>query len=361
MFSCCRSSDSQYEGSTLEKIASKKREIEMPQPEPIHFTTKDNVTLRLMRIKGGKKGPIVVSPGTAMSSLSYCIKTVEINFAEFLYAEGFDIFLFDWRSSPDLASHKSSYTIAEVAKYDWPACVEQVLNITNAKKTIIFAHCLSSTALSLALLDGYVDSASIAGVVASQVFLHPILPLMQRPKAFLLLDYFIPATSMVHFATGMITKRMGDMLVTLLSPFIPQDSDCEAKPCHRMNAAMGGIILHTKINEETHQTMGNLIPCVRWEFVHDMCQIIRDGDVGVNETKAARLKIPIAFFSGEHNAMFHPDSTLCSYEYLCENNGKEMYTRTVVKDYGHLDCLIGSSSSVEVFPLFLKEINRFLE
>ena len=81
----------------------KKRPLRMCAPEVYHFLTEDNVELRLTRYKGGAKGPVMLSPGYGTSTLAFTIDTVDTNFPEFLYANGYDVWLFDYRASPGFA------------------------------------------------------------------------------------------------------------------------------------------------------------------------------------------------------------------------------------------------------------------
>ena len=94
--------------------------------ERIDFAALDGGALRLHRTKNGDRGPIILSPGTAMTSLTYCVDSVPQNIVEFLAARHFDIWLFDWRTSPLLDSHQRPYTLDDVARYDWPAAIAQV-------------------------------------------------------------------------------------------------------------------------------------------------------------------------------------------------------------------------------------------
>jgi len=91
----------------LAPSSRKKRPLRMSAPEVHFFQTEDNVQLRLTRYQGGAKGPVLLSPGYGTSTLAYTIDTVDTNLPEYLFANGYDVWLFDYRASPELASSRT--------------------------------------------------------------------------------------------------------------------------------------------------------------------------------------------------------------------------------------------------------------
>ena len=64
----------------------KKRPLRMNPPELYYPMTADNVQLRLTRYRGGAKGPVVLSPGFGVSTMSFSTDTIDTNLPEYLYA-----------------------------------------------------------------------------------------------------------------------------------------------------------------------------------------------------------------------------------------------------------------------------------
>jgi cholesterol oxidase len=95
-----------------------RRPLSCPVPVRMPLTAGDGAELQIHHIAGGTRGPLILAPGTAMSALCYLTDTTEQSFAEFLAAEGFDLWLFDWRTSPYLAAHERGYTFDDVARCD---------------------------------------------------------------------------------------------------------------------------------------------------------------------------------------------------------------------------------------------------
>ena len=70
--------------------------------------------------------------------------------------------------------------------------------------------------------------------------------------------------------------------------------------------------------------------------------------LGVREValeRARRLGIPITFISGAENQCFLPESTEITYKLLGEKNGKQLYRRHVIPNYGHIDCMSGKDAA----------------
>ena len=110
-----------------------KRPLRMSAPELRLFKTEDGVTLKLTRYKGGDKGPVILSPGFGTNSLAFAIDTIETNCPEFLFANGYDVWLFDYRASPDLQSASTQFSLDDIATQDYPVAVDEVLKVSGAK------------------------------------------------------------------------------------------------------------------------------------------------------------------------------------------------------------------------------------
>src|SRR5712692_9186367 len=96
-------------GSTISSfppLFGARRALDCPPLERIDFKALDGSTLWLHHTSGGTRGPVVMTPGTAMTALTYCVDSVPQNIVEFLVDQGFDIWLLDWRTSPLLEAHK---------------------------------------------------------------------------------------------------------------------------------------------------------------------------------------------------------------------------------------------------------------
>jgi pimeloyl-ACP methyl ester carboxylesterase len=344
-----------------------RRELKIPPLERIDFAAVDGTALCMyhpkrdaLHLKGEGRCPVILTPGTAMSALSYCIDTVKCNFVEFLVEQGFDVWLFDWRTSPLLAAHEQSYTVDDVARCDWPAAVEKVRSLTGQEQVAVMAHCLSSPCFMLSLVRGYTDCKHVSALVASQVGLHLELTPFGRLKVHTRLDRLLPTGEVIHEKQSQVNFQLSDAVISGLSIFIPKAYGCYNAACYRQSATFGDIILHSRLNPKTHAIMGELLPECSTGFLKDVAFWLRKNCVLKKEDFAHldRLQLPITFISGSENRMFVPEGTARTYELLREKNGPENYERKVYPGFGHLDCFISDAGRTKMWPDITKALGN---
>lgn len=61
--------------------------------------------------------------------------------------------------------------------------------------------------------------------------------------------------------------------------------------------------------------------------------------------------IQILFIHGGQNAVYSPESTMRSYDSLRDQLDSSHYERWVFEERGHLDCWMGKSSYMDVYPV----------
>ncbi|MEZ4466821.1 MAG: hypothetical protein R3F43_20835 [bacterium] len=295
-----------------------------------------------------------------MSALSFCLDTVDQNLAEYLHAEGFDVWLFDWRTSPELAASLKPYTLDDVAAHDWPAAIAEVRARTGADRWASSpTACRRRRCTSLA--RRHTDAAHIKHLVASQVALHLVFNWVGRLKRWTFADKLIPRAQLLHFRPAQITRRIGDLILTLLAPILPKSYRSKDKTLHRHSACFGDLLHVERVSAPTIALMAPLIPQVVMGFCHSAMSAARAGNsLALSRRELADLsglKLPITYVVGEHNNMFVPEATRRTFELVCQQNGAETYRREVIKDYGHLDCMVGSTANRDVFPLFAQALD----
>lgn len=335
-----------------------RRPLSCPTPVRHALTARDGAQLQVHHIAGGTKGPLILAPGTAMSGLSFLADTTDQSFAEYLAAEGFDVWLFDWRTSPYLAVHETDYTFDDVARNDWPAVIEYVRKRTGADKVSVLAHCLSSPCLLLALVRGYVDPAHIKALVPSQVGLHLLMNRANRVKMSLRVEQLLPAHRMVHQATGTPREGIWDLTVGLLAAVWPKSYSCDNPDCHRHSATYGDIVYHPRINDTTHALMGALVPEVSSGFLRSVGPEGRASDILSDDDRRHldRFNVPMLLISGRENQMFVPEATERTFRLLHALHG-DTIQREVFDDFGHLDCFLSAEAKAPIWG----RLSRFLE
>lgn len=364
------------EVSSFAPFFGKERKLACGPLERIEFKAGDGSRLLLHHARGGDRGPVLMTPGTAMTALTYCVDTVPQNIVEFLVDKGFDVWLFDWRTSPLLEAHNNPYTLDDVARYDWPAAIEEVQKRTNKGQVSVLAHCLSCTCLLLSLLRGYTPSDGVRVIIASAVGLHLVLTTAQTLKLRLYLDKILPSGDMVHQKPDELAAEVSDHAASILARVFPTSYSrhapkhdgktsngngayCDNDACYRHAVTFGEVILHSRLNEATHRMMGDLIPECKMAFLKDVAIWVRHGSVlGAQDVRRLnRLQVPIYFMSGSENRMFLPEATERTFSLLSKANDQRYYKRKVYPQFGHVDCYVGEGAKEVIWP----DIARALE
>ena len=337
---------------TFPPLFGTRRALTCPPLERIDFAAGDGTPLCLHRTSGGTRGPLILSPGTAMTALTYCLDSVPLNIVEYLVAQGFDVWLFDWRSSPLLAAHARPYSLDDVARHDWPAAIATVREATGAARVAVLAHCLSSPCLLLSLLRGHVRPEHIRAMVASQVGLHLQMTPVGTVKLALRLDRLLPDDDMIHQKPAEASGRFSDVAISLTARLLPMTFRCDNGACRRQAATFGELILHSRVDPATHAMMGDLVPECASAFLKDVATWTRQDDILTDDDRRHldRLRLPIHFISGGENRMFVPEGTEKTYRMLCRANGAAGYRRTVHDGFGHLDCYFGAGAAEAIWP-----------
>ena len=88
------------------------------------MTTSDGTEIRLTHYALGTKGPIVLAPGYGNAARAFAVDTVPKNYVQFLGEHGYDVWLLDYRASPDLEASFTQFTVDDIAIRDWPAAID---------------------------------------------------------------------------------------------------------------------------------------------------------------------------------------------------------------------------------------------
>ncbi len=148
----------------------KRRDLEAPTPVLHELTTDDGVDLRLTRYQGGGKGPVLLVHGAGVSSAIFSTDLPERNLVEELVAADYDVWLFDFRVSTALEASKLRCNGDDVARFDHPAAVRTVLEVTGAPSLQAVVHCYGSNTFVMSMLAGH--TTGVRSLVCSQVATH---------------------------------------------------------------------------------------------------------------------------------------------------------------------------------------------
>jgi cholesterol oxidase len=345
------------------------RELRLPAPQTRwydgtawHEAPPASAMLRLTRYQGGTKGPVVLAPGFSMSARHYTLTTTEQNLAEYLVEQGYDVWLFDYRASIDLPSARTAMTLDDIAREDWPLAIAEVRRVTGAADVQVFAHCVGSMTLLMALLAGL---EGVRHAVCSQVTLHPVVPAFGRFKARIHLSDLLEDLGARTISPDLrlnLRSRALDLALHL-NPLLKGER-CHNPVCRWAFGYYGPTHRHANLNKATHDSMADLFGVGSLQALHQISLIVRSDRMVDHEggdtylPHVERLALPITFIAGRRNGIFLPDTSRRTLRWLQEHNDPNLYERIVLPDYAHLDAIIGKAAHREVFPKLLDALER---
>jgi cholesterol oxidase len=342
-------------------VMRKKRPLRMKAPELYWVKTSDGTMVRLTRYGGGGKGPVMMSPGFGVSTLSFSTDTIDTNLPEYLYAHGYDVWLFDYRASPELASAATGFTLDDIARKDYPAAVQRVREVTGAETVQMIAHCIGSMTFLMAMMAGL---EGVRSAICSQLGLFPVTSTVNEVKAGLTLGHFLTALGETTVNTNLGLKDWRTKLAEAVIQMFPRQELCTSSVCHQVRLIYGESYKHEQLNQATHDALHEMFGVANLETFKHILTTIRKGQVVDKDGKdvylpqVGRLKIPIALVQGADNQLFLPEGTRKTLRYLAEKNGARPYVHIQFPNYAHMDLFVGKNAVSDIYPTILLELEK---
>jgi cholesterol oxidase len=340
----------------------KKRPLKMSAPEVHLFETDDATTLKLTRYQGGTKGPVILAPGFGTPTLAYTIDTVDTNLPEALFAAGYDVWLFDYRASPDLASASTQFTLDDIATRDYPAAVAKVREVTGAPTVQVMAHCIGSMTFLMAMMAGM---QGVRSAISSALTLFPVSPIANRIRAGLDLGQLLVVAGIPTLTTDFDRQRATDIMLDEVLRLFPSKEQCTSAVCRRILGIYGDVYKHDQLNDATHDAMHEMFGVANVRTFNHISLIVRTGQIvdkdggDVYMNHLDRLAIPITFLHGAENHLFLPEGSMKTLHTLAAANDATLYERIQFPDYAHMDCYMGKNASRDIFPTIVAQLDRF--
>lgn len=341
-----------------------KRPLTCGAPEIHWFESEDGTELRLARYQGGTRGPVVFVPGMGANSGLFSTDTIDTNALEYLYAEGFDVWLFDWRGSPMVPAAHTSFTGDTVAVQDYPAASAKIRELTGADEVDWIVHCVGSITFFMALLKGL---EGVRSVVALQVATNPVAPFMTKVKMDLKLPRLLEKMG-IHFldAASYEDESFGGRLfdnALRLYP-VPKGERCNSAVCHRITFLYSLCWNHAQLNDLTHEAMHEMFGIADIKMMSHLAdcasaeKLVGADGADIYMPHLDRLDLPITFLHGADNKVWVPKSTEVTYDLLRKEFGDANYRRIVFQGYGHLDPVFGKHAARDTYKAFLDHLDR---
>jgi pimeloyl-ACP methyl ester carboxylesterase len=345
--------------------------VQLPPPQVISLETGDRFRILLTRYARpqGGKGPVMMVHGISVASTMFSLSTIGKNFAAFLFENGYDVWLLDWRASIHLPLRQ--FTLDDAIN-DFPVAVDHIRSETGAETIQAVVHCIGSMAFFMAIGAGRLKDR-LRTVAVSQVATHPYVgPIMNCKVNFRL------AERLSQRGTTEVSPE-ADPLYPFFSMSVGAwvnsvHKECRSTTCHRITFMYGHVYRHETLNFATHEQLESQFgPCNMRTLIH-VEQIVRAGEIrkfdygvegnlqhyGSKEPPsyldpAPFQGIKIGFVSGKLNQVFMPVSTLATQKWLVGINPSGPYPPPeVIPGYGHWDTFAGAKASDHTYPAFLR-------
>ncbi len=344
-----------------------KRALRAGPPMVFPFVTEDNVALRLTRFQGGKKGPVILVHGLGVSSEIFSTDLIETNLVEYLAAHEYDVWLLDFRASILLEASQDPSDGDQVARYDYPAAVAKVREITGAETVQFVVHCWGASAFFMSLFSGAVSS--VRSVISSQIGAYSFSPLDVELKTGLHLPDLLAAVG-VHDLDAYARdneswwEKLYDRALEIPA-LIAAQGRCTDATCHRITFMYASLYRHEQLNDLTHANLHELFGIANMRAFQHIAKIGRAehsvdfaDETYLTDANWARLNLPIAFIHGAENHCFLPKGTERTFDELTQRFGPAQYSRTVIPGYGHIDCIFGKDAARDVYPHILAHLEK---
>jgi pimeloyl-ACP methyl ester carboxylesterase len=315
----------------------------------------DDAWLQLTRFNGGSKGPVMLASGFAMAARSFALTMNKKNLVACLLEKDFDVWLFDTRSSIELESARTEFTLDDIARKDWPVAVREVLRRTQGDNGVqVVGHCAGSVTFLMAMLAGL---DGVRAAVCSQYTMYPQTSSFIKAKVRIPVPQLLQMLGFKTLSPNYGQTWKNKLIDTALAVVpIPRQERCGSALCRWVNLIYGMTHRHAQLNDATHRALVEAFGVGNLDTIKQLGLIMRRGiavDHSGNNSYVEfpdRLAIPIHFLVGEHNYMFFPATTDTTLRWLGEHNDPSLYTYTELPGYAHLDCFIGRNAADEVFP-----------
>jgi hypothetical protein len=334
----------------------------------VPFTTDDGLALNLINITsaaGAQRGPVLLVHGAGVRADLFRPPT-ERTVVDVLVDEGYDVWLENWRASPEV--EPSNWNLDQAARFDHPAAVQTVVNETGADTIKAIIHCQGSCSFVMSSIAGLVPEVDT--IISNAVSLHPIVPAFSKLKLRTTLPIVARFIDSVDPAWGDHPPRGIPQLINGIVKL--SHHECDVTECKLVSFTYGAgypaLWLHEHLNDEVHDRfIAEVFGRVPMSFFRHMGRCVKAGHLVALEPTGGlpahytagppQTDARFSFFTGWRNRCFLPESQIKSHEWF-DRWRPGYHTLTVLPRYSHLDVFLGSNAHRDVFPLMLNELAR---
>jgi pimeloyl-ACP methyl ester carboxylesterase len=334
----------------------------LPPAEVHAVPTSDGTEVRLTRYRFGTKGPLVLAPGYGNAARAFAIDTVPKNWVQYLGEHGYDVWLLDYRASPDLPSSFTQFTVDDIALRDWPAAIDAVRTQTGESTVQAMGHCVGGLSLFMAIGGGM---EGLRSATFSSLAGHPIPTPGNQARAWARLATLFRLLGIKGLNTDYDPRSWDGKLIETVMKAAPFRHIYDNPVARRIYFIYGDVFDYENLNRPTMEQAvpgffgnGNI---TFFEHISLMIRASAARDARGRDaylSNAGAFDMPINFITGEHNKMFVPKGLQRTYDTLRGVHGPDNYAHAVIPNYAHLDLWLGTNAERDVWPTALAELEK---
>jgi len=333
----------------------------------VPFQAGDGMPLNLIHIQGSKPPtlmPVLLVHGAGVRANLFRAPVARTIVDE-LIDRGYDVWMENWRASIDLKP--SSWTLDQAAAFDHPRAVETIVRETGCSEMKAIIHCQGSTSFMMSAVAGLVPQ--VTTILTNAVSLHPVVTDLSYWKIKLTVPLIKPFTQYLDAQWGLeqptTVAKILDVVVQVTH------NECDNAVCKWSSFTYGSghptLWSHENLDSTTHEWIKQEFAKVPLTFFEQMNACLKQGHLVAREKRPGlpmdfvaetpKTKARVAFFAGEDNICFLPESQRQTFEYF-DRIRPDYHSLTIIPRYGHLDMFIGKNAARDVFPAMLAELEK---
>jgi len=334
----------------------------------VPFTAGDGMHLNLHHVTGPRpatRGPVLLVHGAGVRAGIFR-PPEPTTLVDALVAEGWDVWLENWRASIDVPPN--TWDLDQAAVHDHPAAVDAVVEHTGADTVKAVVHCQGSSSFVLSSVAGLLPKVDT--IVSNAMSLHPVVSPLARLKLQVVVPQF--ARMMPYLSPRWALDPPSDIRARAVIGFVRlTHHECDHTVCRMVSFTYGAgfpaLWSHENITDATHDWIDGEFADVPFSFFMQMRRSIMRGHLVTNEAfpqlPASAVAQPpqtdarFVLLAGNDNKCFLPDSQRRTFAFL-DGPRPGHHTLRVLPGYGHLDVLFGRNAVRDTYPTILTELAR---
>ncbi len=336
--------------------------IPLEKFEIIPFEALDGFKLNCWRYKPANvtKGPILLVHGAGVRANLFNPPN-KTNLIEMLAAEGYDVWLENWRSSFEFAENE--WDLDQVGRNDHPAAVKLICDTTGVDEIKAIIHCQGSTSFMISACLGLVPQ--VTTIISNAVSLHPVVNSFANTK----LTYFVPIvekmTKYLNPHWGKVAPGFFAKCLRIFVKIFHWENDTTVGKFVSFTYGSGWPALWElkNLSNETKNWIQDEFGFLPMKFFRNIKQSIDKRALspfngrGTYADKPPKTDARIVFFAGKLNKCFSYESQVSSYKFFKKlHPGKHGFY--LLPEYSHLDVFFGQNAHLDVFPIMIRELEK---